>query len=264
MIVILTKLLLLSSHKHLNTNMDKTCIIIPCYNEAKRLHVSEFIQFSIDNPNYYFLFVNDGSTDKTDEVIGEIIKGRKDKVFYLELNSNKGKATAVREGMLSASKQNIFSIIGYLDADLSIPLIEVKRLLSNFNSRNINFVFASRIQIVGSNIKKKLLRHIIGRIFATIASMMLNIKVYDTQCGAKFFKGEIVDLLFKDIFKSKWVFDIEIFFRYKNIFKNVDINSMAKEIPLEHCLHVNGSKIKLIQYVNVPIDMIKIYYEYKK
>ena len=66
--------------------MQKTCIIIPCYNEEHRLDTSEFLNFIPQNP-YHFCFVNDGSTDDTSRLIKAIKKKAEEKVTLLELDS---------------------------------------------------------------------------------------------------------------------------------------------------------------------------------
>lgn len=242
--------------------MRKICIVIPCYNEQVRLPSIEFINFYNQKKNFHFIFVNDGSKDLTSDVIKEIIDGREDRMCLLEMNINSGKSEAVRLGMLHSQIWNNFEIIGYLDADLSIPLNEAERLTEYFNNENVYFVFGSRLQRLGVNIKKKLYRHIIGRVFATFASKMLNVVVYDTQCGVKFFKKDVINHIFQEKFNSSWIFDIEVFYRFINYFKDIDINLVAKEIPLEECIHADGSKIRLHQFLMIPIEMIKLYYLY--
>ncbi|MBQ0741198.1 glycosyltransferase, partial [Aquimarina celericrescens] len=53
-------------------------VVIPCYNEEKRLLSKEFIDFTHSNLGYHLCFVNDGSTDKTLEVLKKLSKGRED------------------------------------------------------------------------------------------------------------------------------------------------------------------------------------------
>jgi len=239
--------------------MNKVCIIIPCFNEQHRLPINEFIEFY--STNFNFLFVNDGSTDLTINALNFIKAGREDRIFILELKENQGKAGAVRRGMLYANHMNIFSIIGFLDADLSIPLDEARRLITYLEDDEVIFVFGSRIQRIGVNIKKKLYRHLLSRFFATVVSNMLKINVYDTQCGLKLFKSEIVDGLFKENFRTRWIFDVEIFYRFLNIYRDKNINKISKEIPLDICIHVEGSKIKFYDFVKIPIEMIKLIYQ---
>jgi len=239
--------------------MQKVCIVIPCYNEEKRLSINEFIEYS--DTNIHLLFVNDGSTDLTIDVLNKIKEGREDKTYVLNYIENKGKGEAVRNGVLEAKKWKSFSVIGFLDADLSTSLSEASRLVSLFDNKTL-FVFGSRIMRIGVEIKRKWYRHILGRIFATVASNMLKIPVYDTQCGAKFFKSEIVEFLFIEKFKSNWTFDLEVFYRFLKKYKDLNITNIAKEIPLEKWEDKSGSKLKLKHIIKIPIDLIKLYFFY--
>ncbi len=54
--------------------MQKTGIVIPCYNEENRLPQDAFIVFLKENPNYFICFVNDGSKDKTLSVLYDLQK----------------------------------------------------------------------------------------------------------------------------------------------------------------------------------------------
>jgi dolichyl-phosphate beta-glucosyltransferase len=226
--------------------MQKICIVIPCYNEEDRLPVTQFIE-SYDKSSYSYYFINDGSKDQTKDVITELIKGREDRFFLLDIKKNKGKSEAVRLGILAASNKNQYSIIGYLDADLATPLSEVETITNRISDK-IFFAFGSRVKRVGTNIKRKWYRHIFGRIFATIASKILNTGVYDTQCGAKFFKVDIVNVVFTEPFKTKWIFDLEIFLRILNIY---NINEIAIEVPIQEWKDVSGSKLKFFDLFRI-------------
>jgi glycosyltransferase involved in cell wall biosynthesis len=236
--------------------MQKICIVIPCFNEQYRLPLNEFI-VSYNTSSYYYLFVNDGSKDLTINVLNELRKGKEDRIFILDCKENSGKAEAVRKGVLTALKLQDFSVIGYLDADLATPLIEISRIVNQITG-NIYFAFGSRIKMIGSDINRKWHRHIFGRIFATIASKMLNIGVYDTQCGAKFFDSNIVENIFSEKFNTKWIFDLELFLRFKTLYKNIDINKIAKEVPLENWRDIGGSKLKLKNLITVPLELLKL------
>jgi glycosyltransferase involved in cell wall biosynthesis len=230
--------------------MQKICIVIPCFNEQYRLPLNEFI-ISYNTSDYFYLFVNDGSKDLTINVLNELRKGREDRIFILDCKENHGKAEAVRKGILTALELQNFSVIGYLDADLATPINEIPKIVNHINGE-IYFAFGSRIKMIGSKIKRKWYRHIVGRIFATIASKILKIGVYDTQCGAKFFDSNIVENIFSEKFKTKWIFDLELFFRFKMLYKNIDINKIAKEVPLENWRDIGGSKLKLKNLITVP------------
>lgn len=233
--------------------MQKTCLIVPCYNEEKRLKSKIFISFLEENPNIHFLFVNDGSSDKTVEIL-EKIKEKSAQVDLISLRQNSGKGEAVRQGLLQAAK-NQFDLVGFIDADLSSPLEEIPRLVSFFNNE-ILFVSGSRIKKVGATINRKLHRHILGRIFATIVGFTLKLNIYDTQCGLKIFKTFLINPIFSEPFSSKWIFDVEIFYRFSKIIHNKNLNEKAVEVPLNKWEDVSGSKLKVFDFIKVPFELL--------
>lgn len=235
--------------------MQKICIIIPCYNEAHRLDTAKFHDF-IQLHSYHFCFVNDGSTDGTSNVISDLKSKVGDKVSLIELKTNSGKGEAVRQGFLRISKTGPFQIIGYLDADLATPLEEIPYLLSYFNNE-YQVVFGSRIKRLGTDIQRNLGRHYLGRIFATMVSLVLNLKVYDTQCGAKFFTIEDTAHIFEQPFISRWLFDVEILSRLKqnnpHLFKE---NTL--EVPLRTWREQKNSRIRFIDIIKIPLEFYQI------
>ena len=52
--------------------MQKTAIIVPCYNESKRLKINEFKNYLYEETSVSFIFINDGSTDNTLELINKL------------------------------------------------------------------------------------------------------------------------------------------------------------------------------------------------
>jgi len=52
--------------------MQEKLIIVPCFNEENRLNSKAFLDFSKNNPEFYFCFVNDGSTDKTQNILDQL------------------------------------------------------------------------------------------------------------------------------------------------------------------------------------------------
>ncbi|MFZ5985800.1 MAG: glycosyltransferase [Bacillota bacterium] len=214
----------------------KVLLIIPCYNEEKRLDFRKF-----EGYNYHFLFVNDGSIDNTCEFIKTNLK---ENMYALNLEKNSGKAEAVRQGMLHAKTLPIYDDldwIGFWDADLSTPLDEVQYFLaySQLFSCNIDGIFGSRIYKLGSEIRRSFKRHYLGRLFASLVGIVLKIDSYDSQCGAKLFKKDIIDQTFNHPFISKWIFDVEIILRLKN--KNI------LECPLRGWMDVKGSKVRILK-----------------
>ena len=235
--------------------MQKTCIIIPCYNEEHRLQVLQFAEYIYAHP-YHFCFVNDGSLDNTLSKLKEIKTLCPEKVLIIDLKSNKGKAEAVRTGILHAHMSQDFEILGFLDADLSTPLNEIKYLLSHFDEPT-QIIIGSRVRLMGANITRNIYRHYSGRIFVTFANLILGFKVYDSQCGAKFFHRDTIPNLFRKPFKTKWLFDLEILKRYYHA--NSDyFGKTVKEIPLKEWHEKNQSKLTFRDYLKAPFEIILI------
>jgi glycosyltransferase involved in cell wall biosynthesis len=231
--------------------MDNTSIIVPCYNEGRRLDVDEFRSFLNNNSRISFIFVNDGSTDNTNEIIDSIKSFNHEKVKCLTFYENRGKAEAVRCGVLKAIEAGAKNI-GYWDADLSTPLEFIYRMIDKIN-RNVTFVLGSRVQMLGYHIERHPLRHYTGRFFATMASIILDLPVYDTQCGAKVFRNNFeIQKAFSHPFTVNWSFDVELIGRLKIIKRAFDLKPLkesAVEYPLERWIHYCDSKVRAIDLV---------------
>jgi dolichyl-phosphate beta-glucosyltransferase len=101
--------------------MSSVIVVIPCYNEAKRLSVLQFKAFSLRSCSIRFLFVNDGSTDETINLLECLRKYDPQCFMVCNLPENVGKAEAVRQGLLQAFNAKP-DYVGYWDADLATPL----------------------------------------------------------------------------------------------------------------------------------------------
>lgn len=245
--------------------MPNTCLVIPCYNESERLDISSFINCYNNNSDIFLCFVNDGSTDNTSEILNSLRKERNDRILIIDQAKNGGKAVAVRVGVENALKWHSFDYIGYFDADLSTPLAELDIFKEKISSNNdYQIVFGSRIRRLGSRIERNPFRHYLGRIFATIVSLLLGLNVYDTQCGAKLFSSEIAMIIFEKPFLSKWLFDIELIFRIIDAFGLVNAKKIIYEIPLNKWIDKGPSRIPLIYFTIAPFELLRIYLYYRK
>ncbi len=231
-------------HQYMNTSRNiNSCIVIPCYNEENGLSLQEYCDFIEGNPRIILCFVNDGSSDKTKEVLEELKGKFQEQVAIISYTKNAGKAEAVRKGILYCNSTYNHSYIGYLDADLSTSLQECITLIS-FLNESINFVFGSRIMKLGSIIVRDRYRFLVGRIIATIISNILNLKVYDTQCGCKVFTKDLSTQLFENNFISKWLFDVEIFYRMIVLYGRKQMLEKTIEVPLKKWIDKGNSKVK--------------------
>jgi glycosyltransferase involved in cell wall biosynthesis len=239
------------------------CVIVPCYNEANRFPEEQFKQFLSSHPTVQLILVNDGSSDNTLSFLTALAAAFPQQVETLSLLKNQGKADAVQEGMLLALKQSSSDRFAYLDADLSTSLEECTLLAEKINTET-GFVFGSRILKTDNRIERKWHRFFIGRVIATVISKMLGISVYDTQCGCKVFDRKLVPIAFEAPFSSRWLFDVEIFFRLINALGGKKMVAQAKEVPLEQWIDKEDSRVKISYMFQLWLDLAIIYRRYKQ
>jgi dolichyl-phosphate beta-glucosyltransferase len=241
---------------------SKMVIIIPSYNEEKRLHINEFISFLKEHSTVKICFVNDGSKDDTLKVFQQIQEAYKENVDIVSNEKNVGKAESIRRGMQYCNSHLNYDIIAYLDADLSTSLNECFGL-SAFINDEISFCFGSRILKIGSVIERSFIKHIVGRTINTMISWILKIDVYDTQCGCKLIRRDLAIKLFEEPFISTWLFDVEIFARIIKIFGRSESMNKMQEVPLHRWIDHSGSKVKITYVFRLWYDLISIYRTYK-
>jgi glycosyltransferase involved in cell wall biosynthesis len=238
-------------------------IVIPCFNEEKGISLTEYSGFLDNFCDTMICFINDGSTDGTLGVLNTIKEKHPNQIHIVSMMKNSGKAEAVRTGINYCNQNFSHNIIGYLDADLATTLEEFMDL-TLYLQDEVVFSFGSRIRKVGSVIKRQNSRFLIGRVIATFISQLLDLKVYDTQCGCKVFTKEVSEDLFKEEFISKWLFDVEIFFRTIVLFGREKAIRKMHEVPLKSWVEKGDSKVKLTYFFKLWIDLYQINKNYKK
>jgi glycosyltransferase involved in cell wall biosynthesis len=244
----------------------RTLIIIPCYNEEARLDAPAFIDFAAQHTHIHFLFVNDGSSDGTRAVLDGIVARASGSFSALHLPQNSGKAEAVRRGFLKGFDMGP-ELIGFLDADLASPLATIPALETALRVENKEIAMAARVILLGRRIERNPARHYAGRFFATAASFILGLRVYDTQCGAKIFC--VTDRL-KDVFATpftvKWIFDVEILARF--LITEQDgapkVHDISLEHPLREWVDKKGSKLRPVDFLTGGLDLVKIFFLMKR
>ena len=238
-------------------------IVVPCYNEELRLPVDQLLRF-LRQSQVCFVFVDDGSRDRTIDRLEHLRAGHEDRVFVLRLPVNRGKAEAVRAGLNFALDHNV-DYAGFWDADLATPLDAIPQFLAVLAAKpELDMVFGSRVKLLGRKVHRKPSRHYLGRVFATVVSTMLRLPIYDTQCGAKIFRvrPHLRDLI-ADPFLSRWVFDVEILVRYIRQLGSADRATQAiYEFPLDVWEDVGGSKIRPFDFFAALRDIALIYGKY--
>ncbi len=237
-------------------------LVVPCYNEAARLDIQAFRDFAADNSGIQLLFVDDGSRDKTLEILESVRSGNEQNVNILPCPVNGGKGEAVRRGILHALDQLSPRIVGFWDADLATPLNAVADLARILDEKPaIEMVFGARVKLLGRHVERRLVRHYPGRVFATLVSILLHMSVYDTQCGAKLFRVlPRTRAIFEQPFLSRWIFDVEILARYRRQLdlSPAQLSALIYEYPLEQWTDVAGSKLRPSDFIKALKDLWRI------
>jgi len=239
---------------------------VPCYNEAHRLPSEKFIEFVHEGRDIDFLFVNDGSTDNTLELLERLRRVCGPAVGVLDKRRNGGKAEAVRDGMVRAIELGRSGFVGFWDADLATPLSAISSLCQELiDEPRLQMVFGSRVRLLGRHVQRRAIRHYLGRVFATVVSLVLRLPIYDTQCGAKIFRvSPQLSQVLRRPFISRWVFDVEILARFiaLNHGDTHLLHDSIFEYPLERWEDVAGSKVKPGDFVLAFVDTFRIYSKY--
>ena len=230
-------------------------IIFPLYNEQHRLSklFSEIKkQKNFKKKNTEFIFVNDGSKDKSLKMINDFISENKKKIDIKLISyiKNRGKGFALKKGIFLAKKNWILT----MDIDLSVKFsqLEIWKNKKYFN-KGTDVYFGSRL-LLNSKVDAKQYRKITGNIFNIILNCIFSrkkLKIKDTQCGFKLYKSKIAKKMFLKSKENGYIYDVEI------LLLLLKHKIKLSELPVEWS-HKSGSK------VNVIIDsLIMLYHLFK-
>ena len=239
--------------------IKKLSIIFPLYNEEKRLNQTflEINKFKKKNKNMKLeiLFVNDGSSDKSAFLINNFIMNNKMKNLKfkdLKLKSNMGKGYALKFGVKRATMPWILT----LDIDLSVSLFQITKWESSKFLKKEKIFFGSR-NLKNSIVKKSLHRFLLGKLFNFLVKIILDISLFDTQCGFKLYKRNEAKNIFSKLTNYGFTHDLEIVLLARK--KKIKI----KELPVKW-LHKSGSKLNILydsskMFLNIFLLKIKYF-----
>jgi glycosyltransferase involved in cell wall biosynthesis len=237
---------------------EAIALVIPCYEEAARLDVAAFAALARGRRNLRLVLVDDGSADRTPELLERIRAEQPGAVEVLRLARTGGKAEAVRRG-LEAALAGGARMVGYADADLATPPSELLRMIDEMEARPVPVLLGARVRLLGTRIERRPMRHYLGRVFATLASLTLGIPVYDTQCGAKLFLAtEALRQAIATPFRSRWIFDVELLDRL--LCAEVAPLSVVdlRELPLLEWRDVAGSSLRAGAMVRAGLQLLAL------
>lgn len=247
--------------------MERISLVVPCFNEEARLDVATLREARLAGRQLELVLVDDGSRDNTRALLESIARDRPQDVRTLLLDRNYGKAEAVRRGVLDALGRRP-EAVGFWDANLATPLSELEDFVEVLEARaEVDIVIGSRVKLMGRTIERLAWRHYLGRIFATAASVVLDLPVYDTQCGAKLFRATpLLARVFAEPFLARWVFDVEIIARYMELDPRGPnrIGEALFEQPLRQWIDVRGSKVQPMDFAKSARDLALIFRAYSR
>ena len=228
------------------------CLIaIPCFRESKRLPLfldslcGELVEAPFQTS---IVIVDDGSGYSEAAALRSVIDYFRTKYPQLIgdpvfLKKNLGKGGAVYAGWKVALTNPAAELLCFVDADGAIPAYEVCRLIEQLfadQGHRWDGLFGSRVKMLGSTVKRRAVRHYTGRVFATFASVLTGIEIYDSQCGLKVIRRAAYEAVEKQLSEKRFAFDIELTLSLiKSGFKIREVPINWEEVP--------GSKVKLLR-----------------
>jgi dolichyl-phosphate beta-glucosyltransferase len=235
------------------------CVIaIPCFRESKRLplFLDSLCRELAEAPfQTSILIVDDGSGYPEDAALRSVANQFRSKYPQLIgepifLKPNGGKGGAVYAAWNAAASNSAPELLCFVDADGAVPAYEVHRLIEDLvadRDHRWDGLFGSRVKMLGSTVRRRAFRHYTGRVFATFASVLTGIEIYDSQCGLKVIRSTAYAAIEKQLSEKRFAFDIELtLLLIKSGFKIREVPINWEEIP--------GSKVKILR------DSIRMFY----
>lgn len=232
-------------------------VVIPCYNEKKRLKIMledaiSFLRTNYDT-KFEILIVDDGSKDSTAEYALDLafsyFELSPGQLRVVKLVKNRGKGGAVTHGIQHVrGKYAVFA-----DADGASQFSDVSKLIEAVDSiKGPALAIGSRAHMVNSDavVKRSFIRNFLMYSLHTLVFVFGIRDIKDTQCGFKLFNREAITMIFPFMHTEGWIFDVEIL-----------IIALRKKIPIKEVAiswhEVDGSKVDLAKdSINMAIDLV--------
>jgi glycosyltransferase involved in cell wall biosynthesis len=214
--------------------MEKVTVVLPAYNEERRLGDTVAILESALGrlfPDFEIIISEDGSSDKTAEV------GRKlcsERVRLLHSEKRQGKGGAIMNAARSCSG----GIIVFMDVDLASNLEHLKELVDSVENGS-DIAIGSRY-LPGSKTKRSPIRDFFSRSFNLLVRVSLGSRLTDHQCGFKSFRKSTILGVMEEVENVDWFWDTELLVRAQR--RGLKVT----EIPIEWD-EAPGSRFRLIE-----------------
>lgn len=204
-----------------------------------------------DVSGYEIILVNDGSTDRTTDVVLDFGKKRKlhDILRVVTLEKNRGKGGGVTHGLRHVRGE--YAV--FADADGASKFSDLGKLIEGchdvVDASNRGVAIGSRGHLVGSEavVKRSALRNFLMKSFHTVIKILTppaTSRIRDTQCGFKLFSRAALPHIVPYMHTEGWIFDIEMLM-------------LAESAPPTTVVAIDGTVIGItngIKVAEVPID----------
>ncbi|HUS50743.1 MAG TPA: glycosyltransferase family 2 protein [Candidatus Paceibacterota bacterium] len=209
---------------------------VPCYNEEKIIK-ENYLKIKkeaekLPGKNYEILFVNDGSKDKTEEILKEIEKKDK-KVKVISYFPNRGMGYGHRQIYNNSTGE--ITII--MDADLSTPPSTMFPMIKTLQEDKVDVVLASRY--VGIKAKIPFFRWLPSWTYYLINRILFNFKVRDSQTGFVAYRSSAIKSI--DLKANKFDIHVEVLAKLKKK------GYKMKEIPAEYTHRTEDAKFSVLK-----------------
>lgn len=225
----------------------KISLIIPVFNEEKRIHNLKTVWSFIQNKTYIreLIVVNDGSTDNTKKFLSDFQKMTK--CVMVSYRKNKGKGWAIRKGIEVARGTHVV----FLDVDLSTSPKMIGELKKMIDTKDVIIGTRKSSKAVLAKRQPKL-RENMGKFFTLLSQTILSVHVSDFTCGFKCFTLKAARHIFKKQQVKRWAFDSE------SLYLAHKYGYSIEEIPVEW-KDAGGTKVRFPQdAISSFFDLLKI------
>jgi len=161
----------------------RVSVVVPVFNEEKTIETIHHAILSTGIP-FEVVYVNDGSTDNTSEILASLSKGKS--IHQIDHPTNLGKGAAIRTGVEKASG----NVIILQDADLEYDPNEYKRLLQPFEDTSVQVVYGARFN-QRTHHAFYLPHYFANRILTILTNLLYRSKLNDMETGYKLFKRSL-------------------------------------------------------------------------
>lgn len=220
-------------------------LIVPLYNEEKSLPKLYEWTARVMNENkftYEIIFVNDGSTDSSWEVI-EALQQKSSVVRGIKLRHNYGKSPALYCGFIAARGDVVIT----MDADLQDSPDEIPELYSMIKNDNYDLVSGWKKKRHDS----KMTKNLPSKIYNATARKVTGLKLHDMNCGLKAYRKEVVK-------------NIEVYgemHRYiPYLAKNAGFNNIGEKVVAHRKREFGETKFGMNRFVNGYLDLMTLWF----